>query len=310
MEPGEQLPGEPLWALVPGNDPDADRINLVIAPWGWDEFDEFATMAEQLLSWGGTALLVDDGGAITTDPSAAVAAQLGVFAIEPWRSSQDKFNVWITDVEPETPVAWLNEGEAPFDLPDHSALVLALDAHRFNPELTSVAGLEVHFTGPEPPTRPLTGNPFANLVVVVDSAFPAAGLIDVPHELGHALFNLADEYVGQQFGFDGRSDLSSWPSCAEDLDEADDWWGSLIGDVDPMADIWADEMERAGFPIPDTEEVAAAVAVSHVDGGCYGVGGSVRATFDSLMNSSIPVLGSVNRRWAESILALWEGAPR
>jgi hypothetical protein len=50
--------------------------------------------------------------------------------------------------------------------------------------------------------------------------------------------------------------------------------------------------------------------VSNVDEGYYGVTGSIRATFDSMMNNSIPVLGSVNRRWAEQILGLWEGAPR
>lgn len=50
--------------------------------------------------------------------------------------------------------------------------------------------------------------------------------------------------------------------------------------------------------------------MSYIEGGCYDVDGSVRATFDSLMNDSLPILGSVNRKWAEEILDLWEGAPR
>jgi hypothetical protein len=58
-------------------------------------------------------------------------------------------------------------------------------------------------------------------VVAIDSAYPADGLLHVPHELGHAMFNLPDD-----------------------------------------------------------------------------------------MNQNIPVLGSVNRRWAEEILDLWEGTPR
>lgn len=35
---GEQILGTALWALVPGNSLEADRINLVFAPWGWGDF--------------------------------------------------------------------------------------------------------------------------------------------------------------------------------------------------------------------------------------------------------------------------------
>ncbi|MGI9613560.1 MAG: hypothetical protein ACR2QO_11655, partial [Acidimicrobiales bacterium] len=188
--------------------------------------------------------------------------------------------------------------------------VVAVDAERFNPDLYSVSGLQEAFTGPGPPVRTLPSHPFANSVVTVSSAFPAAGLIEVPHELGHALFNLSDEYVGRVSGFDGRTDLSSWPTCAEDDAEAASWWGDLEGAVDPMVTTWASEMESAGFLLVDTDVLRERVRVTAVDGGCYGVPGSYRATEDSLMNTSIPVLGSVNRRWAEQVLDLWTGAER
>ncbi len=310
MEVGERIPGTALWGLVPGNVLDADRINLVFAPWGWDEFAQFEAVASNTLSWDGATYWVGESGDIVFDAADAVGAQLGVFGIEPWRSAQDRFNVWITDVEPETPTAWLNIGDPSFELSDQSVVTLALDAHLDNPDLTSVAGQRVHFVGPDPPSRPLVGSPFANLVVVIDSAYPADGLLHVPHELGHAMFNLPDEYVGQQLGFDGREDLSSWPSCAESDEEAEAWWGDLAGSVDPMVDLWITQMDEAGFPVFDPGTLEANVAVSNVDGGCYGVAGSIRATFDSLMNQNIPVLGSVNRRWAEEILDLWEGTPR
>ena len=74
-----------------------------------------------------------------------------------------------------------------------------------------------------------------------------------------------------------------------DRAEADQWWADLVGDVDPMVDIWAAEMDENGFPIGDPAGIAASVTVSNVDQGCYGVTGSLRATFDSLMNNSIPV---------------------
>ena len=57
----------------------------------------------------------------------------------------------------------------------------------------------------------------------------------------------------------------------------------------------------------EAQAVDDGIEIGEVDGGCYGVPGSVRATVDSLMNSSIPVLGSQNRRWAEQILDLWTG---
>jgi len=310
MAAGEAIPGTSLRALVPGNDYLADRINLVIAPWGWAVEVDFERIALAMLSWDGDAYFITETGAIGADPTTAVGAQLGVFGIEPWRSSRDRFNVWITDVEPESPVSWVNQTEPPFSLPDQSVVVLALDAGRYSSDLTSVAGFDVHFVGPDPPQRPAAGNPFANVAIVLDSEFPSAGLLHVPHELGHAMFNLPDEYVGQQLGYDDRGDLSSWPSCATDESQAHAWWGDLVGMVDPMVDTWGAEMDQAGFSMGDMTPIAQAVSVTDVDGGCYGVSGTIRATSDSLMNTNIPVLGSVNRRWAEQILLLWQGTPR
>lgn len=213
-------------------------------------------------------------------------------------------------LEPETPVSWLNSEDHPFRISDVVVVTVALDAERYNPDLTSVAGQDGIFMGPGIPERPVSGNPFAHAVVLVDSSFPAAGLVDVTHELGHSMFNVPDEYVGEMFGFDGREDLSSWPSCAEDVAEAEVWWVDLVDDVDPMLMVWVNEMQHAGFPLSDAEQLSELVAVGVVDGGCYGVSHGARATVDSIMNSSDPVLGSVKRRLAEQVLALWEGADR
>ena len=52
--------------------------------------------------------------------------------------------------------------------------------------------------------------------------------------------------------------------------------------------------------------------VGYVPGGCYGpedAAGVIRPTVDSLMNSNVPVLGSVNRARAEAVLALWPDPP-
>jgi hypothetical protein len=283
----------------------------VFAPWGWDSDREFLDLVRGSLSWEGDAYIFDDGGHLTDDPALASGAGLGLFAIEPWRSSTDRFNVWYTDVEPDTPVSWLNSEDQPFPLDDVVVVTVAVDAYRFNPDLTSVAGFDGVFVGPGVPQRPVSGQPFAHAVVLVESAFPVGGLVDIPHELGHGMFNLPDEYVGERFGFDGRDDLSSWPSCAEDPVEGATWWRDLVGQVDSMLAVWLDEMTEAGFPMNvDADFWEKQIEVGNVDGGCYGVSGSVRATIDSLMNSSIPVLGSVNRRWAEEVLQVWKGTPR
>lgn len=91
--------------------------------------------------------------------------------------------------------------------------------------------------------------------------------------------------------------------------EATAWWGGLLGQVDPMMTTWADETSEAGFPL-DVGFLSEQVRVANVDGGCYGPTGSFRATTDSLMNGNMPVLGSVNRKWAQQILDLWAGKPR
>ena len=48
-------------------------------------------------------------------------------------------------------------------------------------------------------------------------------------------------------------------------------------------------MGAAGFGLGDAEALAALLRVGAVEGGCYEVAGSIRATEDSLMNSGVPV---------------------
>ena len=72
-----------------------------------------------------------------------------------------------------------------------------------------------------------------------------------------------------------------------------------------MFTIWMDALDDAGLGLPaETEDqLRTDVTVGPVDGGYYSPAGSVRATIDLLMNSNIPVLGTVNRNWAEDVLA-------
>jgi hypothetical protein len=312
MADGEQLEGERLWAMVPGNDAEADRINLVYAGWNWDTFDDFLAVAKGTLSWDGRAYLTTNGFPSEAGRDAHGGA-LGLFGIEPWRSHRDWLNFWYTDLEPDHPQAWFLPNDHPFGLDDVVVITLAIHPDSYDPNLVTSYSGPATFHFPWELSRPAEGNMFGHVIMNLSSMGPVYAMEALPHELGHAMFSLADEYVGRVHGSDGRFDLSSWPSCAENVAEAEEWWGDLVGQVDPMLDIWVEEMLRAGIWPEDTdalEHYGPRVAVDLVDGGCYGVPGSIRATEDSLMNTNIPVMGLVNRRWAESVLELWNPEPR
>ncbi len=286
-----------LHALIAGhNDIGLDRINLIFVPYGWDDIDAFVGASETLLSFDTEPVLVE-----------GVDAQFGPFAIEPWRSNRHLFNVWYVVDEPAQPVSYTSMGEGfPIDVPDAVIVTLAVDWPH------GAASGFTDFIPPELPDRSASAPP-VGLTLGISSQEPLWGNPQIlAHELGHAVFGLSDEYVGQELGFDGRPDLSSFPTCAETVDEATAWWGDRVGAVDPMFSIWVLELEDAGLGLSPAAEIAArsSVTVSFIDGGCYGPAGSVRATADSLMNSNIPVLGTVNRDWAEQVLDQYTGTPR
>jgi len=286
-----------LHALVAAhNDIGLDRVNLVFVPYGWDDLDAFVDVAETLLSFDGKPVL-EAGGDV----------QFGPFAIEPWRSNRHLFNIWYVVDEPAEPVSYTSMGEAfPINVPDAVIVTLAVDW-----PYGAASGF-TEFIPPELPDRTAPALP-VGLTMNVSSYDPLWGNPQIlAHELGHAVFGLSDEYVGQGLGFDGRPDLSSFPACAEDVEEGESWWGDRLGEVDPMFSIWMQELEDAGLGLsPATEnEVRSSVTVGFIDGGCYGPEGSVRATVDSLMNSGVPVLGTVNHDWAKQVLDQYTGTPR
>lgn len=155
--------------------------------------------------------------------------------------------MWYTDLEPDHPQAWFLPDSHPFTVDDVVVVTLALNPESYDANLTMSFSAPATFTGSEPPTRPTSGNPFGHVMMRLDESAPARGMIELTHEIAHAMFNLPDEYVGERRGFDGRFDLSSWPSCAQNPGEAEAWWGDLVGQVDPMVDTWVDEMTRAGL---------------------------------------------------------------
>lgn len=255
-----------------------------------------------IFSPNGQPLLLDDRGQITTVSSEAVEAIFGVFSIEPWRSNLDLFNLWYLTDQADDPAPTLNRGADVSGLPDELVVYFVPDF-----EFDSVAGL-TSFVPPDLPDRQ-EGFFFGDVLIDVPSSAPYSAATTVAHEIGHGLFGLSDEYVGDRLGWDGRPDLTSYPACAENRAEAKAFWGNLKGAVDPMFDTWMETLEQLGlgFAPDDVEFFRNQIQVRNVRGGCYGVEGSYRATRDSLMYGELPLLGSANRRWAERVLALWSG---
>ena len=171
MAEGERLGDERLWALVPGNDPEAGRINLIYAGWNWDDFDAFVGLARHTLSWDGHLYLTNVGFPAESLEE-ATGGTLGLFAIEPFRSRTDWFNVWYTDVEPDNPQAWFLPDSHPFPLDDVVVVTLAVEPESYDPNLTFSFSMPAGFTGPEPPVRPTSGNPFGHVVIRLSRSYP------------------------------------------------------------------------------------------------------------------------------------------
>ena len=306
--PEPPAPPEGIRELIPGhNRLDADRINLILSPWGFDDLEYFGPLAETFVAWDGRAQLVGDDALPAADGDFPL---LGLFVFEPFRSNRHLFNVWVTELAPPGPALWLNTEDDPFDLPDQVIVTLALDPDREVPGISSVAGQDDAFFGVGPEGVPgRTGtDPFANVMIEVETDFVPGAAIVVVHELGHAMFGLSDEYVGRQGG-DVAERADNWPSCAASLESAEAWWGDAIGTYDPMIDVWAAELASIGFQygLDDLDWYRDQGRTAFVESGCYGVEGSYRSAEDTMLGFNFPAFGVTNRRWAEQILSLWSG---
>ncbi len=131
------------------------------------------------------------------------------------------------------------------------------------------------------------------------------------HELGHALYGLPDTYVFDVSGGDTDGPVrSAYPSCASGPEQAQDWFGDLVGTTDPSVEEWLAAYDRQGIPLApeEAEVVRSQVRVDLVPDGCFGPEGvAVRSSRAALMHSSyeVPLLDAVERRWAEQVLDAW-----
>ncbi len=299
-----------LSELVTGhNRTDAARINLVFVGSNLSSDLPVVDLATDLLTIGAPAVLdfenrlslLDD----ETDPRSVSQIFFGPFATEPLRSSVDRFNLWYLDADLVDERALFHNSDpefsrgdelAGFDLPNTAIVTLHLRPNgisgRSESWWTSFRGRE------DVPTR--DEMVFAGAYVSFNAEAPMWAASTLTHELGHALFDLRDEYVE-----DERSTQYGYPNCAESYEQAEEWWGELEGRVDPFVSEYTTVMQELNFWVPDS--LVDDVTVGFVEGGCYGSGGlAVRPTVDGLMNSEIPIFGAVNRARIEDLLDNFE----
>jgi hypothetical protein len=293
-------------AVAGWNRVDADRINLVIAGSGFEDADAVAAMADLLLGVGGPLLMTWEDEVLDpdSDQEDVDLVVFGPFAMEPLRSAIDRFNIWVLEDVLADPRALFHtgfrpEGTAGIDLPDVHVTTLHLLAAG---QWTRSEAEWPSFTGGEP------GDPVRDDLVFAGSyvALPFDAEVweapTVTHELGHALFDLRDEYEEADRGV-----THGYPNCAPDRETAEEWWGDAVGEVDPWVEEYVEILERYGQWVPET--LTEDVTVGFHEGGCYGVEpeDAVRPTADSMMKSQLPVFGTVNRRRIEEILSEWTG---
>ena len=293
--------------LVPGHNLEgADRINVLFVGSGWrGETDAFVAAARLILSLDGHPIRQNELGLVADPDEQAISLEWGPFSIEPLRGNAHLFNFWYLgpDVDPAAfhRDTMLSGGIdlSPLELGPHVAVVIMSRTDAFS-SVTATAEL---------PT-------FQDVVEVTDSATIEFGSTTLPytfgggygattfsHEVGHLLFGLADEYM-----VPGISDPRfGYPNCAEDVEQAEEWWGDLAGDIDPMYTRWV-ETEKAEGTWWYQEDPVADFTVGFIEGGCFADSSNViRPTVGGLMNREEPVFGSVNRQRAEQVLSLWTG---
>ncbi len=283
-----------LLELIPGhNRPSAERINIVFAGSRLGSTEALVEIATSMLTMDGPV-------------SSAFDLHYGPMSIEPLASNRHRFNFWYLANE------LADEGSLQFDGDDiQRTQGFDLDNIQFSVLYgpgygPSDARLTSLWNSVQPPRADQLQ--FGSIRVSVDVDDPMLRATTLTHEWGHGLFELRDEYAG----FDDRSVLTQYPNCAPSAELAEEWWGSLDGQIDPFVYEVLRARRASGIPGEPREglNLAESVRVGVFSGGCYDSADALtafRPSQDSLMNSEIPVFGTVNRTRVEQVLARFSG---
>ncbi len=279
--------------LIPGHNlPGGDRVNLVVTGGGWESVDRLAEVAQVLFDPSAEPMVSPDGSGLWWPP----------FTIEPLASNGHLFNLWLLPDQIDLLVQGADQESgvsAAFDMEDSSFLHLQADPVRLG-GWAELPSFWQSVNAPGPSDEVILGS----AVVFVDPAEPFAAAQGVSHELGHSLFGLIDEYQR-----DEPAPKLAPPNCAENQAQAEQWWGDLVGEVDPQFQIYRSALQEHGLWTDDMEATLEDdLTVGFFNGWC------LAATPDavvpirlSLMSDDVPVFGAVNRRQVELVLQRWAG---
>jgi hypothetical protein len=310
------------------NDMVADRINLVFVGQGYLSIDEFLATVKRDISIDGKEVL---------NPQQSIDKLLfGLFSIEPFKSNLSKFNLWYFPTQlaaNETTQDFINQqrdsksqSSRDFGLPFVSYIFFV------NPLSTAPQSFAYPSNLAPGATIKKEGLVFGTAVV---TRYPnlGEGISVLAHELGHSLFNLRDEYTRSGLGVVDKYGFN----IARNQTEAQNLWGSTIGEIDPFYYTWKEKMIAYGLWIDKSDPLFRGhdpkknidiyawhpsedeIKVGFIEGGGITSSGiSRRPTVTSLMNNEDvmdkswpmfpPVFGSANRKVMEVTLNLFSGS--
>jgi IgA Peptidase M64 len=156
----------------------------------------------------------------------------------------------------------------------------------------------------------------------VGDTFEKSLSLTLTHELGHAIFNLSDEYSES-----GRSlPITRFPNCAPDTSTAKTWWSDLEGKTDPyIKEVFEIQNSRTVFessivynPLTYTyedyvQEYLNIYKVGYYKGGCFAEYNAAetqtRPLTASMMSNQYynPFFGLVNSREINKVFNLFSG---
>ncbi|MBC7406202.1 MAG: hypothetical protein H7230_01880 [Candidatus Parcubacteria bacterium] len=275
----------------------------------------------------------------------------GMFDTEPLRSNMDKFNFWFFEgIIPKSDTAPFETAirENPsltgldFVLPVTLQARPAYDPNDSLSQRESASVPNLAYSGDHtqiteylPGSVAMFYDPYGGNSNTISNLSQETLL----HELGHAIFGLADEYIET-----GTTEpIFGYPNCASSLGEASLWWGGNLGKVDPFFYEYRDGFIQGATQMPDAhyrynngqlqesyssdpsiprsswswrnitknqviDEEQFRVTLTNKDG-CFSDkpnNGAFRPTNTSFMLSPWdPIFGSVNRSVSEQILNLF-----
>jgi len=299
------------------NEIEANRINIVFVGSGFSLIYDIQKIAKQLMSFDGnfTEIVLYRKGDKSFNPP-YIYRDAGFFAIEPMKSNRDKFNIWYLNFD----LGSGNEANLSF-LGLENMYIVYLNNLIENDENTESTDRGV---SENPSIRRLRHDKINSSFIstkILGRSYNSIDLekdVDVQvisgadyspgdplvlrrgvflHESGHALFWLADQGTGPG---------NRYPNLADSFELANEFWGDLIGSVDPFYYEYNSFLNKPltiegikEFPEYSEEDFRI---------GLISKSGGIVPTKRGLMSEGWdPVLGSVNRRKVELVLNLFSG---